>query len=94
MRFLNITQVYAGSNNMFLMMWKTIWSNWDWFNEPCPLHYKQSCFPQLSPVSVTVCILPHPLSFQKEFSFDEKDDPAKSTKDIDVSLLANLPKGE
>ncbi|XP_037612837.1 supervillin a isoform X20 [Sebastes umbrosus] len=32
------------------------------------------------------------LSFQKEFSLDEKDDPAKSTKDIDVSLLANLPK--
>ncbi|XP_041670616.1 supervillin a isoform X3 [Cheilinus undulatus] len=32
------------------------------------------------------------LSFQKEFSFDEKDDPAKTTKDIDVSLLANLPK--
>ncbi|XP_034717763.1 supervillin a isoform X10 [Etheostoma cragini] len=32
------------------------------------------------------------LSFPKEFSFDEKDDPAKSTKDIDVSLLANLPK--
>ncbi|CAI5673944.1 unnamed protein product [Oreochromis niloticus] len=32
------------------------------------------------------------LSFQKEFSCDEKDDPAKSTKDIDVSLLANLPK--
>ncbi|XP_008298877.1 supervillin a isoform X2 [Stegastes partitus] len=32
------------------------------------------------------------LSFQKEFSFDEKDEPAKSTKDIDVSLLANLPK--
>ncbi|KAM3860774.1 LOW QUALITY PROTEIN: supervillin-like [Diretmus argenteus] len=32
------------------------------------------------------------LSFQKEFSFDEKDDPAKSTKDIDVSLLVNLPK--
>ncbi|XP_070784604.1 supervillin a [Enoplosus armatus] len=32
------------------------------------------------------------LSFQKEFSFNEKDDPAKSTKDIDVSLLANLPK--
>ncbi|XP_029384615.1 supervillin a isoform X4 [Echeneis naucrates] len=32
------------------------------------------------------------LSFQKEFSFEEKDDPAKSTKDIDVSLLANLPK--
>ncbi|CAB1430805.1 unnamed protein product [Pleuronectes platessa] len=32
------------------------------------------------------------LSFQKEFSFDEKDDPAKITKDIDVSLLANLPK--
>ncbi|XP_038579799.1 supervillin a isoform X7 [Micropterus salmoides] len=31
------------------------------------------------------------LSFQKEF-FDEKDDPAKSTKDIDVSVLANLPK--
>uniref|UniRef100_A0A3P8RXE7 Supervillin a n=1 Tax=Amphiprion percula TaxID=161767 RepID=A0A3P8RXE7_AMPPE len=32
------------------------------------------------------------LSFQKEFSFDEKDEPAKSTKDIDVSLLVNLPK--
>ncbi|XP_034428085.1 supervillin a isoform X5 [Hippoglossus hippoglossus] len=32
------------------------------------------------------------LSFQKEFSLDEKDDPAKITKDIDVSLLANLPK--
>ncbi|XP_076617469.1 supervillin a isoform X1 [Chaetodon auriga] len=32
------------------------------------------------------------LSFQKEFSFDEKDDSAKSTKDIDVSLLASLPK--
>ncbi|XP_030612043.1 supervillin a isoform X2 [Archocentrus centrarchus] len=32
------------------------------------------------------------LSFQKEFSFDEKDDPAKSAKDIDISLLANLPK--
>ncbi|TMS09197.1 Supervillin [Larimichthys crocea] len=32
------------------------------------------------------------LSFQKEFSYDEKDDPAKSTKDIDVSLLPNLPK--
>ncbi|XP_060950128.1 supervillin a [Limanda limanda] len=32
------------------------------------------------------------LSFQKEFSPGEKDDPAKITKDIDVSLLANLPK--
>nr|XP_040022955.1 supervillin a isoform X16 [Gasterosteus aculeatus aculeatus] len=32
------------------------------------------------------------LSFQKEFSLDEKEDPAKSTKDIDVSLLANLPR--
>ncbi|KAM6900497.1 supervillin a [Xenentodon cancila] len=32
------------------------------------------------------------LSFQKEFSFDENEDLAKSTKDIDVSLLANLPK--
>ncbi|XP_056155187.1 supervillin-like [Lampris incognitus] len=32
------------------------------------------------------------LSFQKEFSIDEKDNLAKSTKDIDVSLLANLPK--
>ncbi|KAM6908075.1 supervillin a [Lycodopsis pacificus] len=32
------------------------------------------------------------LSFQKEFSLDEKDDSAKSTKDIDVSLLVNLPK--
>ncbi|XP_067107394.1 supervillin a isoform X2 [Osmerus mordax] len=32
------------------------------------------------------------LSFQKELSFDEKDDPAKNTKDIDVSVLVNLPK--
>ncbi|KAM4606698.1 supervillin a isoform 3-T3 [Polymixia lowei] len=32
------------------------------------------------------------LSFQKEFSFEEKDDPAKSTKDIDVSVLSSLPK--
>ncbi|XP_077365026.1 supervillin a isoform X3 [Festucalex cinctus] len=31
-------------------------------------------------------------SFQKEFSFDEKGDPIKVTKDIDVSLLANLSK--
>lgn len=54
----------------------------------------KSSFPQLSPISITVGIFPAPLSFQKEFSFDEKDDPAKSTKDIDVSLLANLPKGE
>lgn len=54
----------------------------------------KASFPQLSPVSITVGIFPAPLSFQKEFSFDEKDDPAKSSKDIDVSLLANLPKGE
>ncbi|XP_037135474.1 supervillin a isoform X11 [Syngnathus acus] len=32
------------------------------------------------------------LSFQKEFSLDEKGDPIKVTKDIDVSLLANLNK--
>ncbi|KAG7487470.1 hypothetical protein MATL_G00023840 [Megalops atlanticus] len=32
------------------------------------------------------------LSFQKEFSFDEKDELAKCTKDIDVHLLAVLPK--
>ncbi|XP_024910221.1 supervillin a isoform X10 [Cynoglossus semilaevis] len=32
------------------------------------------------------------LSFQKEFSYDELDDPAKNTKDIDASLLGNLPK--
>ncbi|XP_078794688.1 supervillin a isoform X8 [Oryzias latipes] len=32
------------------------------------------------------------LSFQKEFSFDEKDNPAKSAKDIDVCIAANLPK--
>ncbi|XP_045066462.1 supervillin isoform X11 [Coregonus clupeaformis] len=32
------------------------------------------------------------LSFQKEFSSEGKDDPAKNTKDIDVKLLANLPK--
>ncbi|KAM6977705.1 supervillin a [Aplochiton taeniatus] len=31
-------------------------------------------------------------SFQKEFSFEEKDDPGKNTKDIDDSLLANLPR--
>ena len=36
----------------------------------------------------------HPHSFQEELSFDEKDDPAKNTKDIDVSVLVNLPKGE
>ncbi|XP_054893323.1 supervillin a isoform X13 [Poeciliopsis prolifica] len=32
------------------------------------------------------------LSFPKEFSYEEKDDPAKSTKDIDVGLPASLPK--
>ncbi|KAK0153873.1 Supervillin [Merluccius polli] len=32
------------------------------------------------------------LSFHKEFSFEEKDDPAKPTKDIDVSRITNLPK--
>ncbi|XP_068200071.1 supervillin a isoform X3 [Antennarius striatus] len=32
------------------------------------------------------------LSFQKEFSIDKKDDPSKSIKDIDVNLLAGLPK--
>ncbi|XP_017295907.1 supervillin a isoform X15 [Kryptolebias marmoratus] len=32
------------------------------------------------------------LSFQKEFYFDEKDDPARNTKDIDVRLSANLPR--
>ncbi|KAJ8010298.1 hypothetical protein DPEC_G00073590 [Dallia pectoralis] len=32
------------------------------------------------------------LSFHKEFSFEEKDDPAKNTKDLDVNLLANLPR--
>ncbi|KAI1891389.1 hypothetical protein AGOR_G00143320 [Albula goreensis] len=32
------------------------------------------------------------LSFQKEFSFEEKDELAKSNKDIDVHLLAVLPK--
>ncbi|XP_041736949.2 supervillin isoform X2 [Coregonus clupeaformis] len=32
------------------------------------------------------------LSFQKVFSFEEKDDPAKNTKDIDINLLASLPK--
>ncbi|KAM9827737.1 supervillin a [Neosynchiropus ocellatus] len=31
-------------------------------------------------------------SFHKEFSFDEKEDLAKTTKDIDVRLLAHLPK--
>ncbi|KAM4534408.1 supervillin a isoform 3-T3 [Odontesthes bonariensis] len=32
------------------------------------------------------------LSFQKEFSFNEKDEPAKNTKDINVRLSASLPK--
>ncbi|XP_012995012.2 supervillin a isoform X3 [Esox lucius] len=32
------------------------------------------------------------LSFHKEFSFEAKDDPAKNTKDLDVNLLANLPR--
>ncbi|XP_047205271.1 supervillin a isoform X2 [Girardinichthys multiradiatus] len=32
------------------------------------------------------------LSFQKEFFYEEKDDPAKNTKDIGVSLTASLPK--
>ncbi|KAM9712865.1 supervillin a isoform 2-T2 [Menidia menidia] len=32
------------------------------------------------------------LSFQKEFSFDEKDEPAKNTKEIDARLPVNLPK--
>ncbi|KAK5605581.1 hypothetical protein CRENBAI_009823, partial [Crenichthys baileyi] len=32
------------------------------------------------------------LSFQKEFSYEEKDDPAKKNKDIGVSLTASLPK--
>ncbi|XP_014862525.1 PREDICTED: supervillin isoform X14 [Poecilia mexicana] len=32
------------------------------------------------------------LSFPKEFSYEEKDDPPKSTRDIDVSLPASLPK--
>ncbi|KAM9839521.1 supervillin a [Aulostomus maculatus] len=34
------------------------------------------------------------LSFQKEFSFDDEDDddPVRAAKDIDVSVLANLPK--
>lgn len=73
-----------------------VWSNSDWFSEPLTTAYNvnKSSFPQLSPVSVRVGIFSAPLSFQKEFSCDEKDDPAKSAKDIDVSLLANLPKGE
>nr|XP_014343085.1 PREDICTED: supervillin isoform X6 [Latimeria chalumnae] len=32
------------------------------------------------------------LSFQKEFSFEDKEELAKSTKDIDANLLAVLPK--
>ncbi|XP_070585048.1 supervillin isoform X4 [Erythrolamprus reginae] len=32
------------------------------------------------------------LSFQKEFSFEDKEDLSNSTKDIDASLLAVLPK--
>lgn len=39
-------------------------------------------------------MFPAPLSFQKEFSFDGKDEPAKTIKDLDVGLLAGLPKGE
>ncbi|XP_074938643.1 supervillin isoform X13 [Phalacrocorax aristotelis] len=33
------------------------------------------------------------LSFQKEFSFEDKEELANSTKDIDANLLAVLPKG-
>lgn len=58
------------------------------------LAYKQFSFPQFSPVSIIVGIFLAPHSFQKEFFSDEKDNSAKSTKDIDVSLLANLPKGK
>ncbi|KAG7281600.1 hypothetical protein CRUP_033710, partial [Coryphaenoides rupestris] len=32
------------------------------------------------------------LSFHKEFSFEKKDDPARPTRDIDVSLITSLPK--
>lgn len=32
-------------------------------------------------------------SFQKEFSFEDKEELANSTKDIDANLLAVLPKG-
>lgn len=52
-------------------------------------------FPTAWPCLNNSChFFPTPCSFQKEFSFDEKDEPAKGTKDIDVSLLANLPKGK
>lgn len=56
--------------------------------------HKQSSFPQFSRVAITPGIFPAPHSFQKDFFSDEKEDPAKSTKDIDVRLLASLPKGE
>lgn len=32
-------------------------------------------------------------SFQKEFSFEDKEELVNSTKDIDANLLAVLPKG-
>ncbi|XP_067342024.1 supervillin a isoform X15 [Channa argus] len=60
-----------------------------------------SCFPQDSvglgcetPVKLSNSRFLHKraLSFQKEFSCEEKDHSARSTKDIDVSVLANLPK--
>lgn len=56
--------------------------------------HKQSRFPQLSRVAITLGIFPAPHSFQKDFFSDEKEDLANSTKDIDVRLLASLPKGE
>ncbi|CAN9506228.1 unnamed protein product [Ophioblennius macclurei] len=32
------------------------------------------------------------LSFSREFSYDDTDDPSRSSKDVEVSLLAGLPK--
>lgn len=56
--------------------------------------YKQIQFPTDQPQFNNICFFSAPTSFQKEFSFDEKDNPAKSAKDIDVCIAANLPKGQ
>lgn len=56
--------------------------------------HKQPSFPKLSRVAITLGIFPAPHSFQKDFFSDEKEELASSAKDIDVRLLASLPKGE
>ncbi|XP_061614011.1 supervillin a isoform X8 [Phyllopteryx taeniolatus] len=57
-------------------------------------HKKATGLTSDSPITIgnTRLLQKRALSFQKEFSFDEKGDPVKVTKDIDVSLLANFNK--